>query len=69
MRNNSESVLQTLQQVEKSKNEMEDDVEMKSMLSVIADSARVEVWFVNQDLLELLPIHVQDSIIGRLRTH
>ena len=39
------------------------------MLSVIADSARVEVWFVNQDLLELLPIHVQDSIIGRLRTH
>ena len=39
------------------------------MLSVIADSARVEVWFVNQDLLELLPIQVQDNIINRLRNH
>ena len=42
---------------------------MKSMLSVIADSARVEVWNINQDLLELLPIHVQKGVISRLQAY
>jgi len=39
------------------------------MLSVIADSARVEVWYINQTLLDLLPTHVQAVILNRLRSH
>ena len=39
------------------------------MLSVIADSARVEVWYISQELLELLPLHVQNQIVNRLRKH
>ena len=45
------------------------NVEMKSQLSVVADSAKVEIWYINQEHLELLPPHVRNMILGRLRTH
>lgn len=45
------------------------DADIKSILSVVADSAKVEVWIVSQELLELLPLHVQNQIVNQLRKH
>ena len=42
-------------------------VDTKSLLSIIANSATVEVWIIDQDVLSLLPQDVQTKIISRLR--
>ena len=41
-------------------------MDLRSLLSVIADSAKVEVWIISQDLIELLPLHIQHMIVSRL---
>lgn len=44
-------------------------MDLRSLLSVIADSAKVEVWIISQDLIELLPLHIQHMIVSRLSNH
>ena len=43
------------------------NIDMKSLLSVIAHSAEVEVWLIEQESLALLPLDVQNKIINRLK--
>ena len=40
---------------------------MKSQLSVVADSGSVEVWVVKPDVLDLMPPHVQEIVLERLK--
>ena len=54
-------------ELEKSLHEQR-QMDLRSLLSVIADSAKVEVWIISQDLIELLPLHVQNVIVTRLST-
>ena len=37
------------------------------MLSIIANSASVEVWIIDQDVLGLLPFDVQAKLVNRLK--
>ena len=41
--------------------------DLKSYLSIVANSRVVEVWVIDQDLLTLLPVDVQSKIINRLK--
>ena len=41
--------------------------DLKSYLSIVANSRIVEVWIIDQDLLNLLPADVQAKIINRLK--
>ena len=43
------------------------DSDLKSHLSIIANSATVVVWVIDQDVLALLPFEVQMKIVDRLR--
>ena len=43
------------------------DSDLKSHLSIIANSATVVVWVIDQDVLALLPYEVQMKIVDRLR--
>ena len=45
----------------------QETVDTKSLLSIIANSATVEVWIIDQDVLSLLPQDVQTKIVNRLR--
>ena len=40
---------------------------MRSQLSVVADSGAVEVWVVKPDVLDLMPPHVQEIVLERLK--
>ena len=40
---------------------------MRSKLSVVADSGAVEVWVVKPDVLDLMPPHVQEIVLNRLK--
>ena len=42
-------------------------VDIKSLLSIIANSASVEVWIIDQDVLGLLPFDVQAKLVNRLK--
>ena len=44
------------------------DSDLKSHLSIIANSATVVVWVIDQDVLALLPFEVQMKIVDRLRS-
>ena len=44
------------------------DSDLKSHLSIIANSATVTVWVIDQDVLGLLPYEVQMKIVDRLRS-
>lgn len=40
-----------------------------SYLSVIANSARVLVWVIDEEILNLLPQHVKNLVLDRLKTN
>ena len=36
-------------------------------MSVVANSGEVEVWLIRPDVLELIPPHVQEIVLNRLK--
>ena len=42
-------------------------VDIKSNLSIIANSATVEVWIIDEDLLGLLPPETQKIVLNRIK--
>ena len=41
--------------------------DLKSMLSIVADSAEVEVWLITPALMEIMPTAVQQVVLERLQ--
>ena len=42
-------------------------IDLRSQLSVVADSGQVEVWVVKPDVLDLMPPHIQEIVLNRLK--